>query len=92
MRLLEWIKTVLLRDGCRFRREHIEFLGTFGDKIKFAGPFMSEDGEKIIGSMIVVEGESVEDVRKAFASDPYNSVDVYEKVDVLPWKWAVWTG
>ena len=74
------------------RREHIEYLGTLGDKIKVAGPFMSEDGSKPVGSLIVYEAESIDEVKQIIADDPYTAADVFETVEIRPWNWLFGDG
>lgn len=46
------------------------------------GPFPAEDGEGAVGSLIVCEGESVEEVGEWAKSDPYNEVGLFERAQV----------
>ncbi len=69
------------------RREHVEFLTKLGDKLKLAGPFVTEDGTQPTGSLIVIEAESIEEVREIAAQDPYAKTGVFETVEVRPWNW-----
>ncbi len=74
------------------RREHLEYLSTLSDKVKMAGPFLSEDGTKPVGSLIVYEANNIEEVRQIIANDPYTSADVFETVDIRPWNWLFGQG
>ncbi len=69
------------------RREHLQYLSTLGDKVKFAGPFTTEDGSQPTGSLIIYDVETIEEVREIVAKDPYTDVEVFETVDIRPWKW-----
>ena len=75
------------------RREHLAHLAALGEAVVMAGPFMSEeDPEKPVGSLIVYEAESIEQVREWIAKDPYTEADVFETVTVRPWNWLFGKG
>jgi len=59
---------------------HLERLEQQG-RLPLAGPFT--DGA---GSLIVVEAESLEEVWKLVASDPYVANGIFESVEVRPFK------
>ena len=66
------------------RPEHLNYLDSF--KIRFAGPFMSDTTEEMIGSLIILEANSLADVKQFAANDPYNLAGVFESVDIKPFK------
>ena len=45
------------------RPAHLEHLKTYSDKIRFAGPFTSEDGAAMTGSLLVVEAASMDEAK-----------------------------
>ena len=47
-----------------------------------SGPLTDDDGERMIGSMILVEAESRNHVERFFDDDPFVRNGVYEKRDV----------
>jgi uncharacterized protein YciI len=59
---------------------HLQRLSDAG-RLKLAGPFT--DGT---GSLIVVECESLEAARKLAEEDPYTQGQLFERVDVKPFK------
>ena len=67
------------------RDAHIEYAGQAGDRLKFAGPLLDDDG-LMCGSMIVVEAASKEAAELVAANDPYNRAGLFESVEILPWK------
>ena len=67
------------------------FLGDSGDRVKLGGPMLSEDGSRMIGSMLVIEAESLQEARNWAAGDPYKKADLFASVDIRPWKAAVGT-
>ena len=45
------------------REAHLAYVGTLTDKIKLAGPMLSDDGEHMVGSLFVIEADSIDEVR-----------------------------
>lgn len=68
------------------RREHLDYIKSLGEKVKFAGPMLSDDGETIVGSLIIFDADSVQDVHDILAQDPYTGVDLYETTEIRPFK------
>lgn len=71
------------------RNDHLEFLKTLEGRIKIGGPMMDAAEENMIGSLLVVEAESVADAKKMVAGDPYAQAGLFETVTIRPWKWTV---
>lgn len=71
------------------RAAHLEHIKSLGDTIKAAGPFTSDDGEKMNGSMLIVEAGSIEEARAIAERDPYFKADLFADVQVRPWNWTV---
>lgn len=66
--------------------EYLEGLNAEG-RLKFAGPFLGEDG-KPIGSLVAVETEDAAAARTLADSDPYAKAGLFESVEILPWNWV----
>ena len=73
------------------REAHLGFLGESGDRVKLAGPLLSDDGSRMVGSMLVIEADSTADARAWAANDPYRHADLFESVNIRPWKAALGT-
>ncbi len=73
-----------LRMGAR--PAHLEHLEALGDRLKLAGPFMTDDGGQPKGSLLVVEAESIEAARAIADQDPYAHAGVFQSVDIRAWK------
>jgi uncharacterized protein YciI len=71
------------------REAHLAFVGTQGDRIKLAGPMLSDDGEHMIGSLFIIEADSIDDVRAMNAKDPYTKAGLFERVAVHPFRQVV---
>ena len=71
------------------RPAHLEFLKANADKIVTGGPMQSDDGEKMIGSMLVLDvadRQAAEDFAKA---DPYAKAGLFESTLVRRWKQVI---
>ncbi len=71
------------------RPAHIEFLTAHGAVVKFAGPYLDEDGETMTGSLIILEADDRATAETFAASDPYAMAELFESVDIRPWKWVI---
>lgn len=71
------------------RRDHLDYLASLKEKLKFAGPFTTEDGSQPTGSLVVIEANSLAHAKAIADDDPYAKIGVFESVDVRPWKWLL---
>ena len=70
------------------RPEHLKFLDGLGENLKLAGPFLNDKGEGI-GSIVLIESETLETARATFDRDPYVKAGLFDMVMVKPWKTVV---
>lgn len=71
------------------RSAHLAYLETLGDAVRVGGPMLSDDAGQPVGSIIIVEAESLEAVKAMAAADPYVAADVFETVEIRPFKQTV---
>ena len=67
------------------RPAHLKFLDELGDALLLAGPFTNDAGEGV-GSIVVIETDSLEKARDLFARDPYAQGGLFDSVTIKPWK------
>jgi len=68
------------------RRHHLEYLTRFKEQICAAGPTLTEDGETMNGSVLIIDFPD-RDAAEGFAhGDPYSKAGLFESVDIRPWK------
>ena len=68
------------------REAHIAYLKAQGDRLVTAGPFLSDDGSAMTGSLIVLDVAD-RDAAQAFADDdPYAQAGLFQFVEIRPWK------
>ena len=65
------------------REKHLAFLKA-QPGLKMAGPLI-EEGE-MRGSLLIVEAETLTQVKDWAATDPYKAADLFASVEVIEWK------
>lgn len=70
----------------KVRETHLEYLRGVGDKLMTAGPILAEDGRTPIGSLLIVEAETLEAARAFAAADPYAKAGLFASSMVWPWR------
>ncbi len=71
------------------RPAHLAYLSALGDKIRAGGAMLTPDKQSPLGSMLIFEAETEEEVRGWLADDPYAKAGLFQSVDVKPWRQAV---
>lgn len=71
------------------RPRHLAYIDQHKAKIPFAGPFVSEDGQTMTGSLIILEADSLEAAKAFSAGDPYTQAGLFSHVEIKPWKWTL---
>lgn len=67
------------------REDHLAFLEAAGDRLKLAGPLLSDQGE-MIGSLLIVDFETAQAVRAWLKDDPYGKAGLFREVSVTGFK------
>mgnify|MGYP001347078116 CR=1 FL=1 len=71
------------------RPRHLAYIESRKSEVKIAGPFVSEDGKTMLGSLIVIEAADLAAARAFSAQDPYTQAGLFANVDVRPWRWTM---
>ncbi len=72
------------------REAHLAFIGTLGDKAKLGGPYLDDEG-RMIGSLMIIEAESLEAVQAIHDRDPYKLAGLFDSSTITPWRLTVQT-
>ena len=73
------------------REAHLAYVkATTRVGFKLGGPFLSADGT-MIGSMLIVDAATPDDVAAFVKDDPYGKAGLFRSVDIRPWKVTVGT-
>lgn len=62
--------------------QHRAFLDAPSRHVIIAGPLLAEDGETRIGSLLVIEAESLDEARTFAEADPFAINKVWRSIDV----------
>lgn len=68
----------------RARPAHIEHMNRLDEagRVRHGGPLLDGD-DNAVGSLIIIEADSLADAKATFERDPYIVNDVFERYDVL---------
>lgn len=66
------------------RPAHRNYLAKFADRFAFAGPLMASDGTTPVGSLLVLDFDSLDDAMAFIKNEPYTAAGLYESVEVRP--------
>lgn len=70
------------------RAEHLAYLQSLGDRLKFAGPFLGQD-EKPVGTLLVLDAADEAEARAMAEAAPYAKAGLFADVRVRRWNWTV---
>lgn len=68
------------------RPDHLAYMKTLVSRVLIGGPLLAEDGSAR-GGMMVIEAESVEDVRDILAKDPFEIAGLSGTIEIAPFRW-----
>lgn len=66
----------------RVRPEHKAYLAAVADRIAFAGPFTSDDGQQMVGSLLAIDFDSREAAQAWLAAEPFTRAGLYASTTV----------
>ena len=70
----------------QLRPQHLKWAEGFMPHIKLAGPFLSEDGQTMVGSLFLVEFPDRAAVQAFNFADPYTQGGLFASVEITPWR------
>ncbi len=69
------------------RPAHLAFLEKYAASVKLGGPFI--EGDKPVGSMLILESADEGAARALLAQDPYAEAGLFERVELRAWRRGV---
>lgn len=73
------------------RAAHLDYLRAYSKSIPVCGPLLSDDGQNMIGSLLILQAENKGAAEKILAEDPYRKAALFGSVELRPWRWVVGT-
>ncbi|MBA2965127.1 MULTISPECIES: YciI family protein [Ramlibacter] len=64
------------------RPEHKAYLGAVAERIAFAGPLLADDGQTMVGSLLVIDFASREAAQEWLAGEPFTRAGLYAATSV----------
>ncbi len=71
------------------RPRHLAYIDANRAAVKLAGPFLSDDGQAMTGSLIVLEVENLAAAQAFAAADPYALGGLFASVDIRTWRCTI---
>ena len=68
----------------RVRPEHKAYLAAVADRIAFAGPLTSDDGQTMVGSLLAIDFPDRAAADRSLTDEPFTRAVVYRMALVLP--------
>ena len=66
----------------RVRPEHKAYLASMADRIAFAGPLTSDDGQTMMGSLLAIDFESRDAAQAWLAREPFTAAGLYASTSI----------
>lgn len=67
-------------------KAHRAYLADFSEKIFAAGPYTADDGERMIGSLLIVDFPDRAAAESFSADDPFTKAGIFADVDIRAWR------
>lgn len=71
------------------RQRHLDWIASLSPRVKIGGPMLAEDGATPVGSVLVVEAETLAEAKSLFAQDPYEAAGLFAETSVRPFNWLI---
>ena len=71
------------------RQTHLDWINAQAPRVKAAGPMYAEDGQTPVGSMFILEADSLAHANALCAQDPYTSAGLWAKLEIRQFNWIV---
>jgi uncharacterized protein YciI len=66
----------------RTRAVHLEYMIAHGEQVTFGGPLQTDDGSRVIGSLMVLSHETREAVDRFLQAEPYARAGLFAEVRI----------
>ncbi|MGH6933196.1 MAG: YciI family protein [Dongiaceae bacterium] len=68
------------------RAAHLAYLDKHGASLIAAGPLLGDDGQAMIGSLLLMEFADRAAAERFCADDPYGKAGLFQSVTMTPWR------
>ncbi len=67
------------------REAHLAYAASLDGRVKLGGPYLDDAGQ-MIGSLIIVEADSLDHAQALHDQDPYKLAGLFEASEITPWR------
>ncbi len=60
-----------------------------GCRCRWAGPLVADEGEPMIGSLLILEADNRASAEAFVAKDPYTLAGLFARADISRWNWTM---
>lgn len=71
------------------RQSHLDWIESLRPCVKIAGPMLADDGATPIGSVVVIEADSLDAAKAEFGKDPYAAASLWLSTSIKQFNWVV---
>ena len=68
------------------RPAHLKHLESVTKELMLAGPLLTDDGQTLIGTLLIADFPSRQEAEAFSANDPYRKAGVFGSVTITPWR------
>lgn len=71
------------------RQAHLDYVATQANRIRIAGPMLSDDGNTMLGSLFIIEADDLAAAQTLHQDDPYTRAGLWGNVVIRPFREVV---
>lgn len=68
------------------RQAHLDYLGGFKDRAVAVGPTLTDDGQNMNGSLLILDLADRKEAEDFAVNDPYAKAGLFQSVTIRAWK------
>ena len=71
------------------RQSHLDWIASLNPVVKIGGPMLADDGATPVGSILVIEDDTLDAAKSLFAKDPYALAGLWASTSIRPFNWLI---
>lgn len=71
------------------RQAHLDWIASLSPAVKIGGPMLTDDGATPVGSMLVVEADTIGAAKALLEQDPYARAGLFASTSLRPFNWLI---
>jgi len=71
------------------RKAHLDYVASHASSIRMAGPMLNDDGDTMLGSLLIIDADDLTAARTVHENDPYTRAGLWGSVVIRPFRAVV---